>query len=356
MERMRIVALAAFVVIVLVVIGAAAGHNHSSSSTTLQSHTSTSPPTSATQNYSASTTIQIQSNSSTRLCFNSAANITAMRMAIYNGITCFRMDMHVNSPSDAAYIQNTSAMGAEWLGILDYATVSGQNWTLSDWNTSVSEAIVQYPQIHEWEIWNEPDNFRSTYQDWNATRYFYMMRSASVIIKSRYPNDTVVCFGGASTHPITGPNNMDTVEYEYIFYQQAWDEGASRYCDAISLHPYDDYMQYNISKLGYNGTGLTMAGEWNYSLNLYENLTHKPIWITETGLESPNSYSDNYEQPLYMRQAVGLLSSHPYVKRIYWFQLASYPTFQWGLINLWPQFRPRPAWYIYINYSKNGTR
>ncbi|MDE1768354.1 MAG: hypothetical protein KGH62_03220, partial [Candidatus Micrarchaeota archaeon] len=252
---------------------------------------------------------------------------------------------------------NTSDIGAQWLGILDYATVNSTNWTLSDWNASVSEAVAQYPQIREWEIWNEPEYFGSSYQDWNSTHYFYMIRSASMIIKSRYPNDTVVCFGGATTHPLFGSNS---VAYEYPFYEQAWKLGASKYCDAISLHAYDDYQQYNLSKLGYNGNGLTMGGEWNYTIGLYENLTHKPIWITETGLESPNSYTDSNEQTLYMNQTLRVLSASPFVKRVYWFQLASYPNFPWGLIQLpyfgFQQMEIKPAWNIYVNFSKNEGR
>ncbi|MDE1834373.1 MAG: hypothetical protein KGH64_03485 [Candidatus Micrarchaeota archaeon] len=290
--------------------------------------------------------------SNLQLCFNSAGNLTAMGMAVDNGINCFRTDIGINSQYGSQYISATSGMGAQWLGILDYATVNGLNWTLSDWNASVSAAISQYPEIHAWEIWNEPDYFRSAYQDWNATHYYYMMRSASTIIKSKYPNDTVVCFGGAAIHAITGANH--TVDSEYQFYKQAWDDGASQYCDAISIHAYGDGGQYNFSTLGYDSNGLTLAGEWGYALNLYENLTHKPIWVTEIGYEAGNLTAQDIQQPKFMEQSLNLLSSYPFVKRIYWFQLANYPTYPWGLIEM-PGMQLNPAWYIYINFSQSGV-
>src|SRR5207302_4187259 len=86
-------------------------------------------------------------------------------------------------------------------------------------------------------------------------------------------------FGGAQLYPVT------YVGKEYSFYYQVWNHGASKYCDAISLHAYSHEF-YNLNQEPYANT--TMARVFNFTINLYQNMTNKPIWITETGVPSGN--------------------------------------------------------------------
>ncbi|MFI5412545.1 MAG: hypothetical protein ACHQX1_01490, partial [Candidatus Micrarchaeales archaeon] len=202
---------------------------------------------------------------SQQYCMNAVPNITAMRIAINAGIMCYRTDISLN-PAEENFVANLSKSGASFLGILDYDTVgavpspqgcvSGCNWTLSDWNASVYNAMIAYPEITTWEIWNEPfiSNYRDGYQNGSALNYFNLVRSAYTIIKSKEPNSTIVCFGGAQLFP------NQTVSAEYQFYEAVWGYGVANYCDAVSVHSYGPPQGFN------------------YSINLYENLTHKPIW------------------------------------------------------------------------------
>ncbi len=289
-----------------------------------------------------------------KLCLNAPPNMHTDIYALNEGISCFRTDISLNQ-SESSSLKNLSYAGAEYLGILDYQTVgarisyngcvSGCNWTLGDWNKSVLNAAIEYPEISEWEIYNEPlvGKFMSGYENGNATHYFMMIRSAYRIIKSKDPNATVVCFGGAQLYPI------QYVQYEYQFYAKAWADGASKYCDAISVHAYS-LPYYDLNQA--TPAGMTVAEEYNYSLGLYENLTGKPVWVTETGIPSNGQPGlSDAAQASFLRQDIILLSSHPYVTRIYWFNIqGSGNGLDYGLLNSTTSV-PKPAWIQLLKLS-----
>ncbi len=149
-----------------------------------------------------------------KLCLNAPPNMHTDIYALNEGISCFRTDISLNQ-SESSSLKNLSYVGAEYLGILDYQTVgarisyngcvSGCNWTLGDWNKSVLNSAVEYPEISEWEIYNEPlvGKFMSGYENGNATHYFMMIRSAYRIIKSKDPNALL----SASEAPSSIPYN-----------------------------------------------------------------------------------------------------------------------------------------------------
>lgn len=288
-------------------------------------------------------------------------NYTALGIASSNGIDCFRTDISF-TPQQLAFVSNATADGAQYLGILDYNTVgaqisdgacaSGCNWTLATWNASVANAVREYPGVTAWEIWNEPlaSLFASGYDNGSALNYFNMIRSASTIIKAHNPNATVVCFGGAELYP------LQEVEYEYEFYSQVWQLGAAKYCDAISVHvyslPYDNLNQTL-------GEGFTLGMFYNATLNVYENMTHKPIWITETGIPSNNFTAglnlSEQDQASFLNQDMQFFSKYPFVRRIYWFDFWDSPggTQDYGLLN--GSLQPKPAWYSFVRFVGNST-
>ncbi len=297
------------------------------------------------------------------LCLDASENATAMRIAISNGITCFRADIALNQ-GEINFVSNASKSGAQYLGILDYATVgaqpsrygciSGCNWTLSTWNASVSNAVLDYPWVKSWEIYNEPliSEFASGYENKSAFDYYNMIKSGYTIIKGVNPNATIVCFGGAQTFPFSVMQN------EYAFYRQVWAYGAAKYCDAISLHSYIlPYYNLNQSLAG----NATIEEELNYTLNLYENLTGKPVWITETGLPSNSNYTlglnfTEQEQASFLNQDMNFFTSYPFVKRIYWFHLDGYASrgLDYGLLNA-STLQPKPSWRAFLCFLHNST-
>jgi hypothetical protein len=328
---------------------------------TVSSVASTSVITSAT-----TTANVVKPKFSQQFCLNGDQNATVMRYAIANGVKCFRADIY-NSEGEITFVANATKAGAQYIGILDYATVgaqpsisgciSGCNWTLDTWNASIATAVADYPEIHVWEIYNEPlgANFASGYENRNASHYFNMIKSAYSIIKNNNPNATIVCFGGAQMFSSVFSSN--SVQNEFLFYQQVWKYGAAKYCDAISLHAYNQ-PYYNFSQIVDNGE--TLEQSYNNTLNMYENLTGKPIWITETGIPSNNwtagiNYSEQ-KQAAFLRQDFDFFASHQFVKRIYWFHLIGYANRgeDYGLLNM-TTMQPKPAWYSFLYFVDNET-
>ncbi|MDE1768645.1 MAG: hypothetical protein KGH64_00835 [Candidatus Micrarchaeota archaeon] len=313
----------------------------------------------------SSSTVSTQQRYSQQFCVNGMSNVTAMKEALNYGITCFRTDIYLNN-KDTKFISNETNAGASYLGILDYNTVgaqpsgqgcvSGCNWTLADWNASVSNALTYYPEINTWEIYNEPlaGIFISGYDNGSALNYFNMIKGAYTIIKKREPNSTVVCLGGAQMFP------GQSVQAEYYFYQQVWQYGASKYCDAISLHAYSlPIYSLNQTAAQTSSGNITLAQFYNFTLSLYENMTKKPVWITETGIPSNNwTHGLNLSeqnQALFLKQDFGFFTKYPYVKRIYWFNLAgSSPGGpDYGLLN-GTSLQPKPALYAFLYFSRNS--
>ncbi len=300
---------------------------------------------------------------SQKFCINAANNNIIMNIALANGITCFRTDISFSSSKNAT-IMNVVNNNGEYLGILDYQTVnaqpsqngcaSGCNWSLSNWNNSIREALKKYPKINEWEIYNEPlfGEFQSGYENGSALHYFNMIKSAYEIIKQVEPNSTIVCFGGAELFPIS------TVQQEYYFYKNVWSYGASKYCDAISVHAYSMPI-YNLTQDPYQNVSLKQV--YNFTINLYENLTKKPIWITETGIPSNNFTVgvnlSQQKQASFLTQEFNFFSDYPFIKRVYWYDLigGTGAGADFGLLNA-TSLKTKPAFNSFIYFIKNSKK
>ena len=71
------------------------------------------------------------------------------------GIHWDREDIFWNGGT-AWYNQLTEA-NISIIAVLDYHSFQNSSWTIANWKSEVSLALAQYPKIHVWEIWNEPD-------------------------------------------------------------------------------------------------------------------------------------------------------------------------------------------------------
>ena len=242
---------------------------------------------------------------------------------------CFRQDILVDNPTMEGVDANLSnRFGQKFLGILDYVGVDSylvnkygcaymtcnvsdnnamNNWTLADWNQTVANAIVEYPNIHWWEIWNEPDNYLTGYQNHSALNYFRMIKAAATIIHAARPNDTVVCMGGDGGGGVL-PNST-----ALAWWQQVWNYGAAPYCNAVSVH-YD-----------YEATAESFNAIWN--------LTHVPIWESEIGVSDAN-----YTQYIdYMLTDFNIaFSLSPHFKKLNWLGSCCGGFANWDLIQNYP--------------------
>lgn len=276
-------------------------------------------------------------------------NVSSEAKALESGVLYFRNDINL-SGSEKLHIRSQNlAYGAHYLGILDYATLPGgtsnKNWTLADWNSSVEYAVSAYPEIDAWEIWNEPwvTAFQTGYMNGSAYNYYQVIKSASQIIKSKDRNATVVCFGGA-------PFSYSW----FLWYGQVWAYGASNYCDAISIHAYPS--------LPFN---LTEQQAWSAYVSAYENMTGKPVWVTETGVPASSSQYAGFtpvQQERFLVQDFAFFSNFSYVKRVYWYDLWGLSDGQarndFGLLNLSDPYygMPKPAWGAFLElYNRSAS-
>ncbi len=272
------------------------------------------------------------------------------------GIVWIRYDVKL-TPQFDAYITNLTQDKFQILGILDYETlgvginasgcIKNCNWSLNEWNDSVLAAVKMYPMIHTWEIWNEPQlqRFQSGFNNGSVYNYFLMLKSAYSIIKTQNSSNTVLCLGGDNIF------EGNYTYYDYYWAKQLWSYGASNYCDGISLHAYSGFTLLLNQTIP--STNVTMGELFNYSLQDYENLTKKPIWITETGIPSGmNSSYPNYfgasqkKQEIFLNQSFNSFLSEPYVKGIFWFNLYGNVDEPYDLnFGLFDQnLTPKPAW------------
>lgn len=306
-------------------------------------------------------------NNSGNVIFGVAAttNASALRYAISSEIKYFRTDIG-NNKNQENLIQNVTYAGGHYIGILDYITVGAEaspygclsscNWTLGDWDASVENAVGSYPEIHIWEIWNEPQfkEWQSGFLNGSTYNYFLMLKSAYQIIKAHDPSDIVLCLGGDNIY--TGGTTASYADYQWA--QQVWSYGASSYCDAISLHAYTSFTFLMTDTP--RGANQTIGSMFNETLSAYENLTGKPIWITEVGIPSNNgtgtpiNLNDSMnKQAAFLNQTYSMFLSKPYVKGIFWFNLLGYehPPYEidFGLLNA-TTLAPKPAFYDLLRF------
>ena len=92
---------------------------------------------------------------SQNLCVNAQPGSNAVSIAINSGISCFRDDVYLNDSSFSGFVSNVTQEGGSITGIIDYDTLgvvirngtcaSMCNWTLEQWNTTVTKAVEEYP-------------------------------------------------------------------------------------------------------------------------------------------------------------------------------------------------------------------
>jgi hypothetical protein len=292
-------------------------------------------------------------------------NYSQMAYARRMGIKYDRLDIEMNG-SFHGYVENLTRNNISVLGIIDYRTMnvsfssskgvlectSNCNWTLGEWNNTVSNVIRAYPMIHVWEIWNEPQftGFQDGFNNGSVHDYYLMLKSAYTRIKEYNHNDTVLCLGGDNIYEGGSTPWM----YGYYWAEQLWSYGAGSYCSAISLHAYTGF-EYLPSQVPY-GSSRSVASIFNQSLSMYENLTGKPIWITEVGIPSNNgtgvapTLDNSYlKQSEFLNQTFDLFASKPYIAGIFWFNINGYIDRPYNLsMGLFTRnFTPKPALYAF---------
>lgn len=195
-------------------------------------------------------------------------------------------------------------------------------------------------RVKAWVVFNEPnwDGFRN-----NPTGYTDALKVAYTRAKEADPNITI-CTG-----------NFLSVESALPFLQAMYDAGAQGYFDVLGIDPYC----YPASPLEPN-TGLDGHTFWKIPM-LHDVMDQngdglKKIWIIEFGYRTPgNGFNigdgktiSEENQATYLRQALELASTWPWLERFYiygWMDSGDPSLGWWGLIKerYSPPYEVKPA-------------
>ncbi len=315
----------------------------------------TAPPSSTTSTATSQPTSSSSTTIPTNIIFplifgvNVHQSYPQIDYALAHGVDYMRTGLFLNQQQEALD-ENETMQDANYLGIVGDVNSS---WNLSEWNSTLAQEIKAYPEIKDIEVLNEPwsPGFQSGFNNGSAHNYYLIIKSTYLITKSIDPNATIVCFGGA---PI---NNQSVFEW----YKAVWNYGAAQYCDAISIHAYPNNGNLLNTTLA---KGYTVADNWTYGLGEYENLTGKPIWITETGepsaiLSLPDATRVSLtNQSTYLNQSFRFFASYPYVKRVYWYDIYGVSDVpidrDFGLLNRTTSL-PNPSWYSFLYFYNSSA-
>jgi hypothetical protein len=213
------------------------------------------------------------------------------------------------------------------IGILDYQTLNYNSFGLADWKTAVTQAQNAYPAINVWEIWNEPtvSQYQLGYMDGTPQHYTDMLKAAYQILKAKNSAYKILGLGGAQLG----------VSQDYPFAQSVFKLGGGSYMDAISIHAYP----YNLN----------VGQTWSYYKNLWVSELAKykqfgkPIWVTETGLQS--SQLTESDQSQYLSESWSFFASQG-ASAYVWYELRDYQnssgaTVSFGLLHI--DNSPKPS-------------
>ncbi len=215
------------------------------------------------------------------------------------GASWVRLDYNSGSQQFNQAVQNAETHDLNILAILDHWSVP-EDFTYSEWNATVRNAVLTYPQITTWEVWNEPDMPASYYGlvNGSALQYFTLLKYTYQTIKEFAPNDIVIGLGGYNI-----PINAE--QTDWLLQLESY--GAFNYMNAVSLHlsvP-EDANETII-------TGFYVLAQG--FINTIKSMTTLPIWITEAGAGSYTDYYINSLYSMFIKEGI---------KHIFWYDLTN---------------------------------
>jgi len=208
--------------------------------------------------------------------------------------------------------------GVELLPILCY----GSAWhdrspdTPEEWKLYAcwaGEMVRHYRgKLHAWEVWNEPNISIFWKPEPNVEHYVNMLKAAYREMKKADPKCLVVA-------PATAG-----IDLRYI--ERFLELGGGRYCDVISVHPYQDAR---------HGPEPGLANSLRKLKDLLSQYHQRqPIWITEMGWQTnpaEQAQATEDQQAGYLVRSYVIALSEG-VQRLFWFNLQDWAE-TWGTVR-----------------------
>jgi len=188
----------------------------------------------------------------------------------------------------------------------------------STYATFAAEIAARYKSdgMHDWEIWNEPNNYNFWAPKTDCVAYTALLQAAYPAIKQADPNAVVVTGGLAPES--TDSNNTSPTDFLNCVYNA----GGKNYFDAVGNHPYT-FPAFPSS---------TGSGAWNQmsttnpslrSIMVANGDANKKIWITEFGVPTngpdPHWYVSESQQAEMVAATFQLYESYSWAGPLFWY-------------------------------------
>jgi hypothetical protein len=189
---------------------------------------------------------------------------------------------------------------------------------ISAFATFAAEVAARYKSdgMHDWEIWNEPNNYNFWAIKTDCNAYTALLKVTYPAIKKVDPNAVVVTGGLAPE--TTDAHNTSPTDFLSCIYKA----GGEPYFDAVGDHPYT----YPLSPAN-DG-----AGAWNQMISTTPSLrsimiangdSNKKIWITEFGTPTdgpdPQWYVSEAQQSQMVIDTMQLYKSYTWAGPLFWY-------------------------------------
>jgi hypothetical protein len=260
-----------------------------------------------------------------------------------NGLDWVRTDFSWNYIQPSAKVWRWDAydrlvriadeVGIKLLPILCYsakwassgATTTYPPTSISDFVAYVSATVSRYPQIMQWEVWNEPNIYHYWLPQPNAAAYTELLKATYSAVKATNPAATVV-LGGLSRYIVT--NDPIRLRPD-AFLSDIYANGGQGCFDALGFHPYDWHLPAVKAQLCAMRQLMTVNGDGD-----------KKIWITEYGSQSTEVGVTSHAT--YLKEFTRYVRQVSWIGPTFFFCWKDWGTYTYGMLGL--DGTPKPAY------------
>jgi hypothetical protein len=313
--------------------------------------------------------------------------LAALRDMKSMGITWVRFDVDWNGiqPNDSAHytwsrydrmMQSLQTVGLRGLAILDYTPAWARPANCADSDKCAPDPIAfarfastvaeRYaPQgLHDWEIWNEPNQIEFWKPKPDAAQYLYLLQLTSVVLHYTDPQATIIT-GGLSNGEVS-KGNISMSDFVQALYKL----GGQSSFNAIGLHP------YTTPNLSSSNPGAWRQMQQVHDIMSSHDNSDKKIWITEYGAPTGGpgkeaasgelgqpSGTDHVSEKLQaqlMTDAIQNFSHEPWAGPFIWYNYIDSGTDMNSRLNFYGLRRydgtPKPAYDAYKNIISSSGK
>ncbi len=190
----------------------------------------------------------------------------------------------------------------------------------STFATFAAEVAARYKGdgIHDWEIWNETNNYNFWAPKTDCNAYTALLKVTYPAIKKADPNAVVITGGFAPD--TTDTHNTSPTEFLACIYKA----GGEPYFDAVGDHPYS-FPQMPSAVTAGAWAQMSITTPSLRSIMVANGDANKKIWVTEFGVPTngpdSNWYLSESQQATMVTDAMSLYKTYTWAGPFFWYTL-----------------------------------